>query len=219
MTLPLEITVTHDFICPWCLVGEVRLRRAIEALPDPLVVRVRYRAFELNPDMPPEGMDRRAYRTAKFGSWEHSQALDQKTVLATRSDGIAFDYERIERTPNTRRAHRLMVLAEREGHAEELSHALFRSYFEQGRDIGDRDVLIAIAAEVGLGPDEAARFAGDGDEGLAEVLFAEQDARNLGVASVPTIEIGEAVVSGAQPMPVFAAALRRALADPALSAA
>jgi predicted DsbA family dithiol-disulfide isomerase len=210
---PLVVTVTHDFICPWCLVGERRLARAIASLPDPSAVRVRYRAYELNPGMPEEGLDRRQYRSAKFGSWEYSQMLDAKTVEAARGDGIAFAYDRIERTPNTRRAHRLMVLAEREGLAERLSDALLSAYFERGRDIGDLDMLRAIAGEVGLDRDEAEDFL-VGEAGLEEVLADEAEAARSSVGGVPAIAIGDTVISGAQPWPVIAAALRRALPEP-----
>ncbi len=207
---PVTVTVIQDFICPWCLVGERRLAAAIAGLPDPGAVRVRYLPFELNPDMPPEGVDRRAYRTAKFGNWEHSRRLDAQTAAAGAPDGIALAYDRIARTPNTRRAHRLMVLAGEKGVAGELSAALLSGYFERGLDIGDPVVLASLAFGAGLDRGEAERLLA-GDEGADDVLAAEAAVLASGVASVPNIRIGGQVLSGAQPVRVLRAALLAAL--------
>ena len=206
----ITVDVIQDFICPWCLVGERRLAAAIAGLPDPGAVRVRHLPFELNPGMPPEGVDRRAYRTAKFGSWEHSQRLDAQTAAAAAPDGVAFAYDRIARTPNTRRAHRLMALAADKGVAGALSAALLSGYFERGLDIGDPEVLATLAVGAGLDRGEAERFlAGDG--GTDEVLAAEAAVLASGVASVPAFRIGDRILSGAQPVRVLRAALLAAL--------
>ena len=161
--------------------------------------------------MPGEGMDRRTYRSAKFGSWEYSLTLDHKTVLASREDAVVFDYDRIARTPNTRRAHRLMVLAAREGRDGALSEALFRGYFEQGRDIGDPEVLVAVAADVGIDAERAREFVAENGEGLGEVLQAEAEIRTAGVASVPLVQIGGCLIPGAQPVSTFMDALQTTL--------
>lgn len=206
----ITVDVTQDFICPWCLVGERRLAAAIAGLPDPGAVRVRHLPFELNPGMPPEGADRRAYRTAKFGSWDYSQRLDAQTAAAGAPDGIAFAYDRIACTPNTRRAHRLMALAAEKGVAGGLSAALLSGYFERGLDIGDPEVLAALATAAGLDRGEAERFLA-GDDGTDEVLAAEAAVLASGVASVPAFRIGDRVLSGAQPVRVLRAALLAAL--------
>ena len=113
--MDIPISVTSDFICPWCYIGEKRLARAIGLLPTEIDVQLQWLPFELNPDMPPEGMERRAYLARKFGSSEHGQAIQARTVLAGRDDGATFDYEAIKRTPNTFLAHRASYLAQREG--------------------------------------------------------------------------------------------------------
>ena len=146
--MQIQINVTSDFICPWCYIGEKRLARAIESLPAEIDVPLQWLPFELNPDMPLEGMDRRIYRSRKFESWERSQAMDTQTVLAGRGDGTNFDYRAIERTPNTFFAHRVSWLAQREGKQRAFVEAGLKGYFTQGRDIGSKDVLAEIAGEV-----------------------------------------------------------------------
>ena len=115
-----EVVITSDFICPWCLVGERRLRKAIATLPSDITVSLAFRPFELNPDMPPEGRDRESYRVAKFGL-ARSQAMDAQMTELGRAEGISFAYDKITRTPSTFAAHRLMWLAEREGEPEKLA--------------------------------------------------------------------------------------------------
>lgn len=137
--------------------------------------------------------------------------LDAQTVEAARDDGIAFDYAAIEKTPNTLAAHRLMRLAAGQGDATPLAEAIFSAYFEQGRDIGDAEVLADIAAETGLDRSEALGCLAAGD-GAREVHEAERSVVAGGVRSVPHFDIAGTVISGAQPVEVFAAALRRGLA-------
>ncbi len=207
--MELNISITSDFICPWCFVAERRLAKALAMLPEGVAVRAHWRPFELNQDMPAQGMDRRTYRTMKFGSWERSQAMDEHTVQAAQGEGIAFDYAAIVKTPNTFLAHRLMQLAEREGVATAVAGAVFAAYFEQGRDIGEANVLVDIAAENGLDREAAATFLGS-DDGAREVRAAQQAMRASGVRSVPMIDTGAEVVSGAQTIEHFERALQRA---------
>ncbi len=207
MSIP--VTIISDFICPWCLIGERRLAKAIEALPDDLTVELDWKPFELNPTMPREGMNRRLYRSLKFGSWERSSMLDAQTVAAAKGDDVAFDYEAMEKTPNTFAAHRLMQLAQRHGLAPRLAGALLSAYFEQGRDIGDPATLTEIAAEQGLDRAEAAAFLA-GDEGASEVRASEEAQAAAGLRSVPAFVIGGEVITGAQSVATFEAALRRA---------
>ncbi|WP_247421293.1 DsbA family oxidoreductase [Ralstonia pseudosolanacearum] len=205
----LTLTITSDFICPWCFVAERRLAKALAGLPEGVTVATRWRPFELNPDMPVQGMDRKTYRSMKFGSWARSQAMDAHTVQAAQGEGIAFDYAAIRKTPNTFLAHRLMQLAEREGVATAVASAVFSAYFEHGRDIGDADVLADIAGENGLSRERAAAFLSS-DEGAHAVRAAEGSAQAGGVRSVPRFDIGAAVVSGAQSVAHLERMLHRA---------
>ncbi|KWF66106.1 disulfide bond formation protein DsbA [Burkholderia multivorans] len=203
---PIEVTMIYDLICPWCWIAEHRLAQAIDAVGLTGNVNVRFVPFELNPSMPAGGMDRKAYRSAKFGSWARSQALDAHVAEAGRAAGLVFDHARIARTPNTRLAHRLVWFAQQRGSAVALVDALFAAYFRDGRDIGDTDVLVEIATGAGLPGDTARAFLAS-DAGLDAVVAVEAHALGEGVASVPSTRIGQSVVSGAQPAAVFRDAL------------
>lgn len=206
----LPVTMTSDFICPWCFIGERRLFRAIESLPAEMQVDLSYRPFELNPDMPPGGMDRREYRVAKFGSWARSQAMDAQVAAAGEADGITFSYDRMTRTPNTLLAHRLMWLAASEGRDQRLlADRLFAAYFTEGLDLSDRAVLRGIAAGAGI-PTDRADAVLDGREGEQEVRTLVAGAYRRGIQGVPLFEIGGMAVSGAQPVAAIAEVLRRA---------
>jgi predicted DsbA family dithiol-disulfide isomerase len=206
----LPVTLTSDFICPWCFIGERKLAVAIKALPADWHIEVAYRPFELNPDMPPEGWDRKAYRSAKFGSWARAQALDERVAAAGRAEGLTFNYDRMTRTPNTMLAHRLTWLAgQDEADQAGLAHHLFTAYFTEGLDVSDPTVLRRLASEAGLTGDRITAVL-DGDLGLAEVQALTEDAYRKGIQGVPLFEIGAVAISGAQPAAMIEDALRRA---------
>ena len=210
MSAPVRITVTSDFICPWCYIGENRLRLALESLPEDIEIDVTWLPFELNPEMPSEGFDRRAYRSRKFGSWEHSRALDAKTVEAGAPEGVVFDYDAMTKTPNTMLAHRLSLFARQQGRQTAFVEALFKAYFAEGRDIGDPEVLGDIARVIGLDRDAARVFLRGADLAV-EVLALERHAYEGGINGVPHFEIGKHILHGAQPPE----AIRRAILDAA----
>jgi len=206
----IQINVTSDFICPWCYIGEKRLARAIESLPAGIEVELQWLPFELNGKMPPEGMDRKTYRSRKFGSWERSQAMDAQTVLAGRADGANFAYEAIKRTPNTFLAHRVSWLARRDGRQRAFVEAALKGYFAGGRDIGASDVLAEIGGEIGLDQDAVTAFL-NSNEGVESVRVLERAARQKGIQGVPHFDIGGTVIVGAQP----AGVIRRAILEAA----
>src|SRR5271157_4245267 len=146
----LIVDVTSDVICPWCFIGKRRLERAVRDLGGRHVVGVRWHPFQLNPTMPGEGMDRKDYRTAKFGSWERSQALDAQVAAVGAAEGLVFAFDKMRRTPNTLDAHRLIRLAGQESIQDDVVEALFLAYFTKGRDISDRQSLLDVVAEAGL---------------------------------------------------------------------
>lgn len=218
----LELSIVSDTICPWCYVGKRRIERAVEELlAEGWGISLRWLPFELNPDMPPTGMDRRNYRSAKFGSWQRSQTLDAQVVAEGAREGILFRHDLITRTPNTRASHRLIWLAGELGSAalqNRTVEALFSAYFCEGRDIGDRTVLADIGSSVGL---DEARIAAllDGDAGVGEVIMHEMAARSLGVSGVPTVIAKDLVLfSGAQRTPLIVRALREVAAAHAATA-
>src|SRR5258706_5146473 len=195
----LAIEVISDAICPWCWVAKRRLDRAITALAPDITATVTWRPFELKPEMPKAGVERRAYRSAKFGSWQHSQALDAQVAAAGRSEGLMFNHDKMERTPNTVDAHRLIRLAGQQGKQDVVVEGLFAAYFNERRDVGDPTVLADIGASGGL---DRARILAmlASDEGQAEVRSELQRAMNLNVSGVPTV-----LVNG---VPLFSGAIR-----------
>ena len=213
--MTLTADVISDVICPWCFVGKRRLETAIRALDGQHEVSIRWHPFQLNPQMPQQGMNRRDYRTAKFGSWAKSLALDAQMKEVGASEGIAFALDRIARTPNTLDAHRLIWLAGEEGVQDAVVEALFRGYFCEGRDIGDRETLLDVVAGAGLSRGRAQEVL-DSSEGLDAIRAAEERARQLGVQGVPFFSInGEFALSGAQKPEVFLTAFERSVATAA----
>ncbi len=172
-----RLDVVSDAICPWCYVGKRQLDRALVLLePERLGFSVHWRAFQLNPDMPMEGVERRSYRLAKFGSLERSAELDAGVAEAGRRVGITFRHDLMVRTPNTLDAHRLIRFAETVAAQDAVVDRLFAAYFTEGRDIGDRAVLADVAAEAGLDRAAVAAMLA-GEDQRAEVLAEEQAAR------------------------------------------
>ncbi|MEZ6126790.1 MAG: DsbA family protein [Planctomycetaceae bacterium] len=200
------VDVISDVICPWCYIGKRRLDRAVVAVD--LQVSVRWHPFELNPAMPKEGVSRREYRTRKFGSWERSLELDAKVLAVGASEGIQFNFDRIERTPNTLNAHRIIWLADQYGRQDAVVEALFRAYFIEGQDIGNRQTLTDVAENAGLDR-QAVEGMLASESGLEAIETAKHLAHRHGVTGVPFYIIGkEMTFSGAQPTEAFIEAFK-----------
>ncbi len=211
----LRLEIVSDVICPWCFIGKRRLEKALAAVPD-LDVEVVWRPFELNPDMPEEGVERSVYRTAKFGSPERARMLDARVAGAGADEGIDFRFDAIPRTPNTVKAHRLIWLAGEQGVQDAVVERLFRAYFLEGQDIGDDGVLAAVGAEAGLDPAAIADLLAS-DQGVDEVRREAAAALRLGIRAVPTFVLdGRPAFEGAVDPALIARHLRdRAGAVPA----
>lgn len=202
----MHIDIILDVICPWCFIGKRRLERALAQRPE-ITAETTWRPFQLNPDMPPAGMARQDYLSAKFGGAQHAGRIYQAVSAAGATVDIPFAFDRIRRTPNTRDAHRLIRHAERQSRGDAVVEALFDAYFIAGRDIGDLATLAEIAGEAGLDADAAAAFLASEAE-AAEVLAEDANVRRLGINAVPCfIFAGQYAVSGAQEpeffLPVF----------------
>lgn len=198
----IRLDILSDPICPWCYIGKAQLDRALAARGDhPFAIE--WHPFQLNPDMPPEGMDRATYLETKFGGRENAAKVYGRIDEAARAAGLQINWEGITRTPNTLDAHRLIHWAGLEGRQTPVVQALFEAYFLQGRDIGDREVLADIAAEQGLDRAMIARLlASDAD--VEEIRARDAHARSHGVTGVPTFVVAERhVVPGAQPTEVW----------------
>jgi len=202
---PIHIDVYSDVICPWCYVGKRRLEKAVSLLDGTTRAKVMWRPFQLNPTMPEEGMERAAYLTAKFGSVEaYARVVGEQVASAGAGEHISFAFEKIARTPNTFLAHRLIWYSDRQGCQDELVELLFKSYFQEGGDIGSIDGLTRLAGQVGLTA-EAFLL---GDEGTVEVQSEEAVGRRLGIRSVPYFVFNQAYsISGAQSSELLAAAI------------
>jgi len=198
----LTVDVISDVVCPWCYIGKRRLEAALARLrkvEPALPVHVRWHPFQLNPDVPREGIDRRAYLEAKFGGPERAKQIYARVSAAGATVGIPFAFDAIERQPNTLDAHRLIAWAQarREGDPDALVENLFRAYFLDGRFLGDHEELVKQAAAAGYNADEARNLlASDNQE--ADVAGADKRARELGVSGVPFFIFGgKTAVSGA----------------------
>ncbi|HKX17345.1 MAG TPA: DsbA family oxidoreductase [bacterium] len=215
-----QVDVVSDVVCPWCFVGKRRLERGLAALRDAhpgrdLGVRVTFKPFELNPGLPREGIDRAAYRRAKFGGAERVQLMDARLVAVGESVGIHFAFDKIRRTPNTFDAHRLLWLAESFGAQDALAEALFRGYFLDGLNVGDHAVLTDLAAASGIPRERAAGLLA-GRAGEPEVRTEEDRAYRSGIQGVPHFSIdGVYQISGAQDSSLIAAAIQDRLGSAA----
>ena len=200
----IDIYITSDFICPWCWIGYKNLSLAVQKAGMQEVVKPHFLPFELNPEMPTDGMDRREYRVRKFGTWENAHEKDRTLVKAGHLVGLEFNYESIARTPNTRAAHRLMgfVQGKDDGNAALLYERLFSAYFNEGKDTGNIDVLSQLGHAAGYDRQEVERYLA-GSDGELEVIAAQQLAVNKGIASVPFYEMEGHALSGAQPVSAF----------------
>ena len=179
----MRLDIFADVICPWCWIGKRRLERALEARPQEGLV-TRWRAFQLNPGMPAVGMDRREYLAAKFGGDSQATRIYDVVRAAGESEGLEFNFDKIQRTPSTLRAHRLVRLAQEHGKGSHVMEALFQAYFVRGENIGDRDVLVDAAAPLGLSEEEVRRHI-ESAEGLEAVQAEDALARRHGINGVP----------------------------------
>ena len=200
----MRVDVFSDVVCPWCFVGKRRLEQALAqaGLPD---TEIHWHAFQLNPDLPPEGVDRKQYLETKFGPGA-AERIHARLDEAGKSAGIDFQFDRIQRSPNTRDAHRLLWLAGTQGKQGALKEALLKAYFMEGRDLGDHKVLAEIAIGVELAGDVLAFLAGD--SGRLEVEQDLATAVRLQISGVPFFILdGRIALAGAQPPEVFQQAL------------
>src|SRR5713226_8111691 len=207
----LVVDVTSDLICPWCFVAKRRLEKAASILGKS--IEMRWHPFQLNPEMPVEGLNRRAYRSAKFRSWEQSQRLDAQVAAAGEEVGIEFRHDLMKRTPNTFKGHVLLAAALREGLQiqNRVAERLFQAYFIKGEDVGDPGTLLGIAREFGV---TAILRVEDLDRPalVSEVKTAERKAASAGIRGVPQISFqGTVVASGAQKEELLADSILRIL--------
>ena len=208
---PLAVDVISDVVCPWCFLGKKRLEKAIAMADRP--VTIHWCPFQLDSTIPSEGMDRQVYMERKFGKGDRIKKAHEHLTELGAAEGIPFAFDRIKISPNTLDAHRLIRWAAEPEMQERIVEALFRAYFIDGRNIGDRAVLADIATAAGLdGPSIAERLATDED--TAEVQADIRSAQRIGVTGVPTFIVANRYgLVGAQPAEELARAFEQVTAE------
>jgi predicted DsbA family dithiol-disulfide isomerase len=193
----MDIDIVSDTVCPWCFIGERRIARATALRPD-IEFNVNWRPYRLDPTIPPEGVDRRAYLKQKFGDNPRSKAMGEAIRSEAGSEGIDFAFDRIEKSPNTLNSHRLIRWASNTGVQTDVVQRLFAAYFEEGRDIGDVSVLEMIAGDAGMDAQLVSELlASDADIALIE--REDQLAHEMGISGVPTFIFNSRfLISGAR---------------------
>lgn len=198
MTDPIKLDIMSDPICPWCYIGKTHLDRALADHPNhPFVIE--WHPFQLNPDMPAEGMDRRAYLEQKFGGKEGAVRAYAPVVEHAQNAGLTINFEAMQRTPNTLNAHRLIHWAGVEKRQTAAVDALFHAYFVDARDIGNIEVLADIADGIEMDAAVVTRLL-TSDVDAEDIRTRDAHSRKMGISSVPTfIVANQHAVPGAQP--------------------
>lgn len=209
---PLKIDIVSDVMCPWCFIGKRRLEQALAEVPD-IPVEIMWRPFQLDPTLPPEGKDRKTYLDEKFGGSEEARAIYDRVREAGAAEGIAFAFDKIERSPNTLDAHRLIHWAAQEGVQDQMVERLFELYFLEGGDLTRQETLVEAAVAAGMEREVVERLL----ESAADRMSTEQEiaaAQHMGVTGVPCFILdSKYAVMGAQPAATLAEAIRQVVAE------
>jgi len=213
----MQIDIVSDTVCPWCFIGKRRIERAMALRPD-VSFEVFWRPYRLDPTIPREGVDRRAYLRAKFGDTPRSSAMGDAIRSEGAGEGIEFAFDKIAKSPNTLDSHRLVRWSASAGVQDEVVERLFRAYFIEGKDIGDATVLAAVAADAGMdGELVASLLAGDAD--LESVEREAGLANEMGITGVPTfIFDSKLMISGAREAELLARVIDKAREAASVSA-
>lgn len=212
MSHTVKLDILSDPICPWCYIGKTHLEKALAAIPDhPFVIE--WHPFQLNPDMPDAGMDRREYLETKFGGKDGAVRAYAPVVEHAHNAGLNINFEAMSRTPNTLDAHRLIHWAGIEGKQTEAVDALFRAYFVDGRDIGNHEVLGDIADSIGMDAAVVQKLLKT-DADREDIAKRDTHSREMGVNSVPTfIVANKHAVPGAQPPELWEQVIREIMSQ------
>ena len=191
----MKIKVFADTICGWCFIGQTRLNKALKTFPK-TKFEIEHVPFQLNPDMPNEGIERNKYLELKFGGKEFAQPMYDQMTIEAKKEGLNFNLDKIKKTPNTIFSHLLIKLAEQSNAHNEIKEKIYRSYFIEGLDIGDKEILINIGKEFNINADVINDFFNL--KNIEEVNSYISVAREKEINGVPFFEIGTDFISGAQ---------------------
>ena len=204
----LKIEIVSDIVCPWCVIGFRNLKTAMEELQSELKFEVFWKPYELHPEIPQEGYDKKLYMQQKFGSSNARSPYEEITKVG-RSVGFEFNFSKTERIPNTFMAHRLLWKAEHCNLQTELSEALFKAYFTDGLNIGSKEILSNISHSVGMNKENTISFL-ESKEGGQEVADLEMDFIERSIGAVPTYFINDKyIIQGGQEPETFVSFLRK----------
>ena len=207
----LTIDMVSDLVSPWCFLSKRRLDKALLQIEGASVPQVRWQPFEINPGIPEAGMNVDRYLSNVFGSDNAARTVLERLTGVGEEDGIRFHFDRVQTVPNTMKAHRLILLAEEQSLAEPVVDALFRAFFEEGRDIGRTEVLAELAGEIGLDAADVEAYL-RGDRNRDAVRTREAQARSVGLTGVPsTVVNGVVAMIGVQDPATILAVIDKAL--------
>ncbi len=195
--LMIELDIFSDTVCPWCYIGKKRLENALNKYKN-LKIKQTWRPFQLNPGMPPDGMDRQEYLISKFGSSDAAKTVYENIYEEGVKEGINFNFDLIEVTPNSFNSHRLLALGYQANIQEKVLDDLFESYFLHGKDIGDPNILLQIAIKHNIDAEEFKSYLSD-QENIEPLANEEIQAKKMGINSIPTFIVNkQIVINGAQ---------------------
>ena len=195
--LMIELDIFSDTVCPWCYIGKKRLENALNKYKN-LKIKQTWRPFQLNPGMPPDGMDRQEYLISKFGSSDAAKTVYENIYEEGVKEGINFNFDLIEVTPNSFNSHRLLALAYNANIQEKVLDDLFESYFLHGKDIGDPNILLQIAIKHNIDAEDFKSYLSD-QENIEPLANEEIQAKKMGIKSIPTYIVNkQIVINGAQ---------------------
>ncbi len=205
----LKIDIVSDVVCPWCVIGFINLQKAIKELNDQIKFEISWKPYELHPEIPQNGYDKKLYLEQKFGDLSGRQSPYKQIEEIGNSLGFKFNFSKTERIPNTFNAHRLLWKSKQEGLQTELSEALFKAYFTDGRDVGSIEVLSDIAHEVGMKKEEIKNFL-NSKEGGQETADEEMNFIEKSIGAVPTYFINNKyIIQGGQEPETFVSFLEK----------
>jgi predicted DsbA family dithiol-disulfide isomerase len=214
MSTRVKIDFVSDVSCPWCIIGLKSLEQALDRVSGEVSADLHFQPFELNPQMPPEGQDINEHLAEKYGATPEQSQRNREGIRARgEAVGFTFSMDKRGRIYNTFDAHRLLHWAAEEGRQPALKHALFRAYFTDGENPSSHEVLLCVAAEVGLDVARAKQILAS-DEYAEETRQQERFYLDQGIHSVPAVIINNRyLISGGQPVEVFEQALRQVAAE------
>lgn len=208
----MQIDVYADIACPWCYIGMKRIQAAAALKPE-LTIERTWKPFQLQPQLPAEGVPWAEFAEKKFGGMARAKSLFKHVVDAGASDGIVFNFDQVKKANNTQDAHRLVLWAQSKGKAWSMAEALFKAYFTDGKDLNDLEDLVSAAVEAGFDAEDVRALLASGSY-RDDVREAQETANNIGVSGVPFYVLDNKYgVSGAQPVEVFVRAIETAAGE------